>query len=365
MGFSPGKSFFAIVSLMMTARGASGRSRQLKSRPCLIGMPRASKNPGEVVERTAMVRSLTGGSGRPSTAAGERVFPPSAEGRVEAAEAWVTPGSGFEFLDGVLEEEALPLDIRIRTWRQSDEKGGDAFGAETGIDFLQTAETVDQQDGADEQDERKRDFGDEQNGAEAARLPPGCPARRIFQRIDRIAPRGMKRRDETQDEAGDEGKRQREPEHVQVESDFQHARDEVFRDLLEQIEAPDGKERSENPSDARGQHALSQELQDDASARRAERGADGDLFPARGEPGQQKIRDIRAGDEQHAADRGEKGEQHRPLRSDKIFMEGDDAHAGFRVHLLGIRGLVAAVDDVHLFVGLRAAHARASCGRGA
>ena len=97
IGFSPGKSFLAIVSLMMTTSGAPGRSRQLKSRPCLIGMPSASKKPGEIVERTAIVRSLTGGSGRPSTAAGERVFPLSAAGRFEAAEAWVTPGSVASF----------------------------------------------------------------------------------------------------------------------------------------------------------------------------------------------------------------------------------------------------------------------------
>src|SRR5881394_3301142 len=97
IGFSPGNNFFAIVSLMMTTLGAPERSRQVKSRPCLIAMPRVSRKPGEIVDRTAMVRSLTGGNGRPSTAAGERVLPLSDAGRFEAADALVTPGSALIF----------------------------------------------------------------------------------------------------------------------------------------------------------------------------------------------------------------------------------------------------------------------------
>src|ERR1051326_9157459 len=97
IGFSPGKSFFAIVSLIMTTLGVPERSRQVKSRPWLIGMPRVSRKPGAIVERTAIVRSLTDGNGRPSTAAGERVFPLSEAGRVEAADALVTPGSALIF----------------------------------------------------------------------------------------------------------------------------------------------------------------------------------------------------------------------------------------------------------------------------
>src|SRR5205807_1399514 len=97
IGFSPGKNFFAIVSLIMTAPGVSARSRQLKSRPCLIGMPRVSRKPGEMVERTTMVRSLTAGNGRPSTAAGDRVLPLSDAGKFEPADALVTPGSALIF----------------------------------------------------------------------------------------------------------------------------------------------------------------------------------------------------------------------------------------------------------------------------
>ena len=148
-----------------------------------------------------------------------------------------------------------------------------------------------------------------------------------------------------------------ETEHVEIEIDLDHAREEIFRDLFQQVESPDREQNSENSGDPGGQDALGEKLEDDASAGRAERGADGDFFSPRGETGEQKIRDIRASDEQHAADGGEQREQHRPLRADQIFMERDHAHAGLCVHLVGIRGLVAPVDDVQLFVGLRAGHA--------
>ena len=204
IGFSPGNSFFAIVSLMMTTLGESGRSRQLKSRPCLIGMPSASKNPGEVVERTAMVRSLTGGSGRPSTAAGERVFPLSEAGRVEAAEAWVTPGSALSFsmafwknrpcrsISGY-EPGGRPTKNVVMP---SARKPGSTFCRRRKLSINKTAPTSSTSESATSATSK--------TGAEPSGLASRCAARRIFQRIDRIAARRVQRRNEAEDQAGDE-----------------------------------------------------------------------------------------------------------------------------------------------------------------
>ncbi len=145
----------------------------------------------------------------------------------------------------------------------------------------------------------------------------------------------MQRRDEAEDEAGEKRERQRKTEHVQVEIDLEDARQEIFRDLFQQVESPDGEQRSQHAGDAGGQHALGEKLQDDARAGGAERGADGDLFPAGGEASQQKIRHIRAGDQEHATDRGEEREQHRPLLTHQVFMERDHAHARLRIDLVG------------------------------
>ncbi len=76
-------------------------SRRVSPRPTgTVGMPSVSRNPGEIVERTAIVRSLTAGIGRPSTAAGERVLPVSDASRTKTgsgvhppdrATPWVSP----------------------------------------------------------------------------------------------------------------------------------------------------------------------------------------------------------------------------------------------------------------------------------
>ena len=168
----------------------------------------------------------------------------------------------------------------------------------------------------------------------------------------------MQGRDESEDQAGEERERQRKTEHVQVEIDLEDAREEIFRDLFQQVESPDGEQRSQYARDAGGQHALGEKLQNDARAGGAERGADGNLFPARGEASQQKIRHIRASDQEHTTDRGEKRKQHRSLLTDQVFMERDHAHAGFRVDLVGVGGLVTPVDDAQLLLGLFARHAR-------
>ena len=61
----------------------------------------------------------------------------------------------------------------------------------------------------------------------------------------------------------------------------------------------------------RDQQALGQQLADDAPARRADRQPHGDLALARGGARQHQVREIRAGDEQHEAGRGEQQPQRR------------------------------------------------------
>ena len=77
---------------MMATLGASMRSRHVKSRPCLIAIPKVGRYPGRMVERRISFRSLTGGSGWPSTAPGERANPLPAAGSEEVAATLVTPG---------------------------------------------------------------------------------------------------------------------------------------------------------------------------------------------------------------------------------------------------------------------------------
>ena len=58
-------------------------------------------------------------------------------------------------------------------------------------------------------------------------------------------------------------------------------------------------------------HALGEKLADEPGAAGAERGADGNFAVARGGAGEEKIREVRAGDEQDAADGAEQCVKHR------------------------------------------------------
>src|SRR5947209_1942524 len=168
----------------------------------------------------------------------------------------------------------------------------------------------------------------------------------------------MECREKPEDQASEKRKGDGETEDVEVERNFEHAGEEIIRNLLEQIESPERKEHAEDASDSRSQHAFGEKLEDDASAGGAERGANGNFFSSRGEAGEEKIGDVGTGDEEDATNRGEKREHHRPLLADQIFMEGEDMHSGFRIHLLGIRGSVTPVDDMEFLLRLGAGHTR-------
>ena len=91
----------------------------------------------------------------------------------------------------------------------------------------------------------------------------------------------------------------------------QSMRDE--RSVLAEARKPGGVDRQQRANaekshdeaeDASGegqQHALGQQLPDDAAAARADRGTNGDLTPSARRAHQQQVRDVGAGDQQHEA----------------------------------------------------------------
>ena len=118
------------------------------------------------------------------------------------------------------------------------------------------------------------------------------------------------------------------------------------------IEDPDaevGQEKAEAPTDESEDDALDQELTHDAPARGAEGGAHGDLARPRGRSREQKVGHVRAGDEQHEADRAHDDEEH-DLRgaTDVSLRECLDTHCRQRLVGIGIRGQKTPGDAVHL-----------------
>ena len=80
----------------------------------------------------------------------------------------------------------------------------------------------------------------------------------------------------------------------------------------------DATTRPSRPPSAGEQHALDQQLTDDAAAAGAERETDGDLFLPRRRARDQQARDVGARDQQHAADDAEQQPQRlRQLLADR------------------------------------------------
>ncbi len=82
-------------------------------------------------------------------------------------------------------------------------------------------------------------------------------------------------------------------------------------ELEQEVCAPGGNGKSGDRPQDREQHALDQELLDDAPARGPEREADRHLTLSRACAREEEIRDVRAGDQQHARDDGRQHQERR------------------------------------------------------
>ena len=103
--------------------------------------------------------------------------------------------------------------------------------------------------------------------------------------------------------------------------------------------------RQRQPGDGAGEAddgTLDQQLPRDAGSRRAEGGANAHLGLPPGRPGEQQVGDVRAGDEQHEADRRQQNERRIPHLRHDDFMEAPHPrrHVGIGMgsDLLGLPG---------------------------
>ena len=117
---------------------------------------------------------------------------------------------------------------------------------------------------------------------------------------------------------------EREREHPAVDGNLLDARHVGRQAADEQRHAPEREQETGGAADQAEHGAFGQELTDDAAAARAERVADGDLTLTRAGPREQQIRDVRAGDQQHEADRAEHHQQARAHVADDLVLKRDD-----------------------------------------
>ena len=150
-------------------------------------------------------------------------------------------------------------------------------GIEPRVDVEQTREAAREQHGRRDEDDRRGDFADKEDAAQPARAP-GRMAAALLERRLQLEPRCVERGHRAEEDAGHEGNGCGECENAAVDRDVADARDlqRVERDETVRERVCDRDACS--AADHRQQHRFGEELAGDASAARAEDGADRELL---------------------------------------------------------------------------------------
>src|SRR5262249_54493707 len=155
--------------------------------------------------------------------------------------------------------------------------------------------------GAGEEDQRHRELRDGEDGAEAAAIAARQGG----------TGRAQRRRGADEERAGDGGGGG-EGELAPADGDGGGARDPVGRGGAQPREEPGRRECAEGAGEAGDERALEEEEPGKLSARRAERGADGELDAAADRARQRQPGEVGAGDGEDRQDRGGEERQRRP-----------------------------------------------------
>jgi hypothetical protein len=137
--------------------------------------------------------------------------------------------------------------------------------------------------------------------------------------------RSPQHRNQSEQDSGDERNEKREEQDAAVDADVVQSRN-IGR--AENAHRPNGRECDEDSRRAARQaeqHALGQQLPEDARAARADCRADRDFFLASRRARQQQVRDVRAGDQQHKPDRAQQNIERQPYVAHDLFEQRHDA----------------------------------------
>ena len=218
------------------------------------------------------------------------------------------------------------------------------LGLESQVEILKFEEAADHQAGAREQHERQRHLRDDQ--CRSAALAADAA---LLRGIHEIRARHLQRGRHAESHAGQQRDHRDEQQHGRVDADLIDARQIGRTDAHEQAEDRPGHQHAEHAAHDREQHALGQQLTNQAPAPGAERRAHRHLAAPRRGADEQQVRDVRARDQQHEADRTQ---EHQQSQADVLDQQVVRAHHR-RIRIAGrVGGGDALCDGRHV------------CGRG-
>src|SRR5712671_1034264 len=148
-------------------------------------------------------------------------------------------------------------------------------------------EAAHQQAGGDEQSERDGDF---ENDNCIAQTAVSCATAGAFaavaQRIVQVSANHLKRGRESENDSGEDRTGQREGKNREIQADDRFGGNDSRRyECYETFESTPSHNSAENCAAGGEQEAFDEELANDAPTSRSERGANGELFFARGSAG--------------------------------------------------------------------------------
>ena len=225
------------------------------------------------------------------------------------------------------------IDRLVGGRRQRNLGGDDAVGLEAEVLAAQRVEAGHQQRGADQQHERQGDLRRHEDVAQpavdAAGTGPGVVTKR---RAERHFTRLEERRQRAE-QAGADRQRRRDREGAPVDGDIVAARQFGAGDPRQRRHCQPGDADTEEAAGDRKRQDFADELTRQPSSRGAEHDPRRDVAPAIDAAGQQQVRHVGAGDQQHRADRAQQQEQRLTRRAQQLGDERPDDRAERLRHL--------------------------------
>ena len=164
--------------------------------------------------------------------------------------------------------------------------------------------------GADEEHEGERDLSDDECAAEPHRLQTGGAFASIAQRIDRVDPGGVPRREKTEDDSGEQCCHARDQQDRRVQCDLIAARNPIARQTREeQIQTPAGEQDTAQSTDGDEQQRFDQMTARDRRAAGPKRETNRHFALPGGGPDELQAGDIGTGDEKHQQGRADDEKQ--------------------------------------------------------
>ena len=192
------------------------------------------------------------------------------------------------------------------------------------------------------------DLRDDQHVAHPGAPLTGRAAAALAKALLQAGARRLQGRHDPEDDARADRDRHGVGERANVEAPVNEVGNAVGRDrAVEQLQTSPGDDDAERRAEEPDHDRLGQQLPDDAEAPRAESGADGDFAVADRGAGEQQVRDVRTGDQQHQRHRAHHHE-HDQLRLIRQHPVADraDQHGPVAVHRIRRRQAPGDAVDV-------------------